>query len=107
MAIQLNATVLSVHGEGDKETVNRYAAHEAWLKASNDGKLLRPLPTISVDAGEILVLLRVQREDGRELRVELPLYTWEEIEAFKALPGVWDAERKQFLSGASVPVSVG
>ncbi len=104
--LSLKAKVVAVHGEGDRDMHKKYVAFDTYAKESNGGRKAMPLREVDPQA-EVLAILRIEREDGREARLEMPLHDWAEVDAFKALPGVWDTGKKQFVAGAEVSVTIG
>jgi len=104
-AIKLKLQVRSIHGEGERAVAKKYARIDAWVKAGSKG----PGPSVDeVDpAPDVLVTCRVERDGaGGEARLELPLTDWDEVEAFKALPGTWDSARKQWRTGAELTLTI-
>lgn len=105
--VSISAKVIAVHGEGDRKRHGDSVAYDTYAKESNGGRKATPLRTDLDPTAEVLAVLRVEREDSREMRLELPLHDWDEVEAFKEIPGVWDSEKGQFLSGATVSITIG
>src|SRR6516164_6785984 len=86
VTIEKVMTVLLVHGEGDRATVNALPPH---LSAPPD------------EPPHVTVLL--VDEDG--CRLEWPVKTWDEVEDWKALAG-WDAEKRHWRHGATVTLAL-
>jgi hypothetical protein len=101
-------TVLLVHGEGDRETVNRLQAHRNAVEVSNFARANpgQPLPKHLVAAPDeppnVLVLLI--DTDGQ--RFECPARSWDEVEIWKQLAG-WDADKRHWRHGATVKLTLG
>jgi hypothetical protein len=107
LSIEKAMTVLLVHGEGDRDTVNRLQAHRNAVEVSNFARANpgRPLPahlTAPPDEPPNVLVLLVDA-DGR--RLEWPVKSWDEVEAWKALAG-WDPDKRHWRHGAIVKLSL-
>lgn len=107
MTIEKVMTVLLVHGEGDRATVNALQQHRNNIEISNfaranTGKPLPPHLSAPPDEPPHVTVLLVD-EDGR--RLEWPVKTWDEVEDWKALAG-WDAEKRHWRHGATVTLAL-
>lgn len=91
---ELELTVIAIHGEGDRATVNALQAHRNRISG---------IDTIPNEDPDILVVLRDATHD---FRIEWPVQTWEEVEEWKKLAG-WDKEKRHWKHGAMVKVKLG
>jgi hypothetical protein len=100
-------TVLLVHGEGDRTTVNALQAHRNNIDISHFARSQpgKPVPqhlTAPPDEPpDVLVLL--EDENGR--RLEWPVKTWDEVERWKELAG-WDPDKRHWQHGARVTLAL-
>jgi hypothetical protein len=98
--------VLCVHGEGDRGTVNTLAknARVTGLQAARGISAAQAV----AEAGEpdeppdIIVLLR---DPAGKIRIEWPVATGQEAEAWKQLVG-WDPALRFWKSGARLTVTI-
>jgi hypothetical protein len=105
VSIEKTMTVLLVHGEGDRATVNALQAHRNAIEISNFARANpgKPLPQHLVvepdEPPDVTVLLTDPAHPGR--RIEWPLANWQEVEAWKELAG-FDGVKRHWQTGATV-----
>jgi len=107
VTIEKVMTVLLVHGEGDRATVNALQRHRNNVELSNFARFNagKPVPqhlSAEPDEPPDVVVLLVDA-DGR--RVEWPVRTWDEVEQWQALAG-WDPEKRHWRHGAAVTLAL-
>lgn len=98
----LEATVVCVHGEGDRATVNRRADryNQALWRPG------QPPPAPADEPPQVSLVLRDEYGRHHPFRLEVPLDTWDEVEAAKAAIG-WDAAKRHWKHGAKVRITIG
>jgi hypothetical protein len=85
----LEATVICVHGEGGRERAIATAKDQVQIAIQQGA--LKATPDVFADAQNVQpTVVMVLRDAAHDLRLEVPLYTWAEVEALKTVPGVWD-----------------
>ncbi len=87
------ASVYVVNGEGGRERVTSNAIDAIKFQVQMGQREMTA--DVFEEARNTLPFVHFQiRDIGHDLRIEVPLVTWEEVEALKAVPGVWDEKRK-------------
>lgn len=101
--IEQEYTVIAVHGEGDRDTVNSLQSHRDHvekLRMIQNGVQLEEMEKPD-EPPDILIVLR---DDAHDKRIEHPVFTWDEVEKWKEMIG-WDQEKRHWKTGAKVKVS--
>lgn len=106
MSFQAILTVVCVHGEGDRQTVNalKKNALVSGLMSASPGKTLTIADGEVVSPDEPPDIVVVLRDEASDTRVELPLVAWNDVEMWKTFAG-YDIVRRRWSSGAKVKVT--
>ena len=102
--VDLEFTVIAIHGEGDRATVNSLQKYRDGIEmvrqaqAGNDV----PHPSVPDEPPEVTILLR---DDLHHSRMEIPVRDWDTVEKWKKIAG-WDADKRHWQHGAKVKVTV-
>lgn len=93
--IEMELTVIAIHGEGDRDTVNALQDHRNKQLAVN--------PTPADESPDVMIVLR---DIAHDFRMEWPVKTWDEVDEWKAIAG-WDQAKRHWKHGAKVKVKIG
>jgi hypothetical protein len=102
-------TVLLVHGEGDRATVNALQRHRNAVEMSNFARVNpgKPLPAQLArepdEPPDVVVVLTDPSNPAR--RIEWPVATWDEVEDWKQRAG-FDADKRHWQHGATVKLAI-
>lgn len=106
MTIELELTVIAVHGEGDRDTVNALQAGRNGADAAYYLRNGHPVPPELAnppdEPSDVVVVLR----DDAGTRLEKIVADWDEVEQWKTLAG-YDADKRHWQNGAKVKVQIG
>lgn len=106
MDFQVFLTIVCVHGEGDRQTVNdlKKNALVSGLMSATPGKTLSIADSEVTAPDEPPDVVVVLRDDVSDVRVELPLSNWTDVESWKELAG-YDSVKRHWSSGAKVKMT--
>lgn len=100
-------TVVAIHGEGDRDTVNALQAHRNKVDAELYQRAGNPVPDALVDPPDMPPdIVIVLRDTEHRTRLEWPVQNWKEVDEWKKLAG-YDNEKRHWKHGAKVKVSLG
>ena len=104
MSIETVMTVIAVHGEGDRDKVNRLEHFNQRVQRGVGGQ---PVPEDLIPVPDVApeVMLVLLDPDDRYRRVQFKLDTWEQVEEAKKLVG-WDQEKSQWVFGKQIKISI-
>lgn len=105
--IEMELTVIAIHGEGDRDTVNALQDHRNDVEARQRAAFNQIVPaSLVMPADEPPDVMIVLRDAAHDFRMEWPVKTWEEVEEWKAAAG-WDQDKRHWKHGATVKVKIG
>lgn len=102
--IEHEYTVIAVHGEGDRETVNNLQRHrnrEDIMHLSMAG-----ITKLEPDVDEPPEVIIVLRDEAHNKRIDHPVETWAEVEWWKKTIG-WDQSKRHWKLGTKIKVGFG
>lgn len=106
-------TVVCVHGEGDRATVNRLKKDRNLIFAQAAAQARQPIdPDLQKEPNEPADVTAVLRDDAHNTRVELNMTDWDSVEAFKAIAGYdtsADAKglsKRHWIAGGKIRVTI-
>lgn len=99
-------TVVAVHGEGCRDTVNDLQKHRNNLEIQRFAQHGREAPEqYTADPDEAPDVMIILRDDAHHFRIEWPVETWDAVEEWKTLIG-WDPDKRHWKHGSKVKVTI-
>lgn len=107
MGLEKLFKVVAVHGEGDRDHVNSLQDHRNKEEVERLSRFGVQAPVhMVVPADEPPDVVIILRDEHHQFRMEWPVETWEEVEAWKKLAG-YDTDKRHWKQGAVVKVKIG
>lgn len=106
--IEKEFTVIAIHGEGDRNTVNAMQSHRNRVDIAHYSQHSISIPPNLLETPDlppdITIILR--DAETQHFRIEWTPKTWEEVEEWKGLVG-YDQDKRHWKHGAKVMVKIG